>query len=125
MISIQGFVSSLALGMVNVQNITEKGLALATVHSIKGLEYDIVFVIGLNEGSFPDYRAIKTGGKALEEEKNETYVAITRAKRFLHLSYPKTKLMPWDKENPYRQKASRFLTKVFLPKTKEMPKPTR
>lgn len=114
MISIQGFISNLALGMVNVPRVKEKGLALATVHSIKGLEYDIVFVIGLNEGSFPDYRAVKAGGKALEEEKNETYVAVTRAKRFLHLSYPKTKLMPWDEEKPYPQKISRFLKHLPL-----------
>ncbi|MFH0905026.1 MAG: ATP-dependent helicase [Methanobacteriota archaeon] len=113
-ISIQGFLSNLALGMVNVLNKKEKGLTLGTVHSVKGLEYDIVFVIGLNEGSFPDYRAVKAGGKAIEEEKNLTYVAITRAKRFLHLSYPQTKLMPWDKEKPYQQKVSRFLQHLFV-----------
>lgn len=113
-ISIQGFLSNVALGMVNVLNKKETGLTLGTVHSVKGLEYDIVFVIGLNEGGFPDYRAVKAGGKAIEEEKNLTYVAITRAKRFLHLSYPKTKLMPWDKEKPYQQKASRFLQSLFV-----------
>jgi len=111
-ISIQGFLSNVALGMVNVVNAKEKGLTLGTVHSVKGLEYDIVFVIGLNEGSFPDYRAIRAGGKAIEEEKNETYVAITRAKRFIHLSYPKNKLMPWDKEKLYPQKISRFLKNI-------------
>lgn len=111
--SIKGFLSNIALGMVNLSNRKEKGITLATVHSIKGLEYDIVFIIGLNEGSFPDYRAVKAGGKALDEEKNETYVAITRAKRFLHLSYPKTKLMPWDKETPYPQRVSRFLKSMW------------
>lgn len=111
-ISIQGFLTNVALGMVNVTNTKEKGLALGTVHSVKGLEYDIVFVIGLNEGSFPDYRAVKTGGKAIEEEKNETNVAITRAKRFIHLSYPKNKHMPWDKETLYSQKISRFLNNI-------------
>jgi len=111
-ISIQGFLSNVALGMVNVNNKKEKGVALGTVHSVKGSEYDIVFVLGLNEGSFPDYRAIKAGGKAIEEEKNETYVAITRAKRFIHLSYPKNKLMPWDKETLYPQKVSRFIKNI-------------
>jgi DNA helicase-2/ATP-dependent DNA helicase PcrA len=111
-ISIQGFLSNVALGMVNVVNAKEKGLTLGTVHSVKGLEYDIVFVIGLNEGSFPDYRAVRAGGKAIEEEKNETNVAITRAKRFIHLSYPKNKLMPWDKETLYQQKISRFLKNI-------------
>ena len=112
-ISIQGFFSNIALGMVNVKNKKETGLTLATVHSVKGLEYDIVFVIGLNEGSFPDYRAVKSGGKKLEEEKNLTYVALTRAKRFLHISYPKTKLMPWDPDKPYPQRPSRFLKEIF------------
>lgn len=112
-IALQGFFSNIALGMINVSNVREKGVALATGHSIKGLEYDIVFIIGLNEGSFPDYRAVQSGGKALEEEKNNTYVAITRAKRFLHLSYPQTRFMPWDKDKPYPQRVSRFL-KAFL-----------
>jgi len=111
-ISMQGFFSNVALGMVNIANGKEKGLTLGTVHSVKGLEYDIVFIIGLNDGSFPDYRAIKTGGKAIEEEKNETNVAITRAKRFIHLSYPKNKRMPWDKDKPYLQNVSRFLKNI-------------
>lgn len=112
-VSIQGFLNNIALGMVNLSYMKEKGVTLATVHSVKGLEYDIVFIIGLNEGSFPDYRAIKAGDKTLDEEKNETNVAITRAKRFLHLSYPKTKFMPWDKETPYPQKVSRFLKLIW------------
>ncbi|OPY73906.1 MAG: ATP-dependent DNA helicase PcrA [Syntrophorhabdus sp. PtaU1.Bin002] len=112
-VSTQGFLNNIALGMVNLSSMKEKGVTLATVHSVKGLEYDIVFIIGLNEGSFPDYRAIKAGDKSLNEEKNETNVAITRAKRFLHLSYPKTKFMPWDKETPYSQKVSRFLRPIW------------
>ncbi len=111
-ISIQGFLSNVALGMINVVNTKEKGLTLGTVHSVKGLEYDIVFVIGLNEGGFPDYRAVKAGGKAIEEERNITNVAITRARRFIHLSYPHTKFMPWDNETPYPQSISRFLQNI-------------
>ncbi len=112
-VSIQAFFSNLALGMVNVKNIKENGIALGTVHSVKGLEYDIVFVIGLNEGSFPDYRAVKAGGRQIEEEKNLTYVAFTRSKRFLHISYPRTKLMPWDPTKPYIQYPSRFLKQIL------------
>lgn len=112
-ISIQGFLGNIALGMVSVKNEKEQGLTLGTVHSVKGLEYDIVFVVGLNEGSFPDYRAVRVGGKQLDEEKNLTNVAITRAKRFLHISYPKMKFMPWDRDNPYPQKPSRFLRGIF------------
>jgi len=112
-ISIQGFFSQVALGMVIIKNKKETGVTLATVHSVKGLEYDIAFVIGLNEGTFPDYRALKANKKQMEEEKNLTNVALTRAKRFLHISYPKLKFMPWDQNNPYPQRPSRFLKHMF------------
>lgn len=55
----------------------------------------IVFLIGMDEGTFPDYRAIAKGGEELQQEKNNTYVAFTRAKRFLFVSYPKNRIMPW------------------------------
>jgi DNA helicase-2/ATP-dependent DNA helicase PcrA len=61
----------------------------------KGLQYNVVFVIGLSEGTFPDYRSIRSGEAELEQEKNNMYVAVTRAKRICYLTYPKSKLMPW------------------------------
>lgn len=82
-------------------------LTLATVHTTKGLEFEIVFLIGMNEGVFPDYRA-KTDA-ARNEEKNNAYVAITRAKRVLYLSYPLMKKMPWGE---MKQNESRFLTDI-------------
>jgi DNA helicase-2/ATP-dependent DNA helicase PcrA len=91
----------------------QDGLALATVHSVKGLEYDIVFLTGMVEGTFPDYRAVRVGGKALEEEKNEAFVAMTRAKRFLFITWPEAKYMPWDRSNRVRQSKSRFLSSVI------------
>lgn len=54
----------------------------------KGLQYDVVFVIGLSEGTFPDYRAVNAGGSEMEQEKNNMYVAVTRAKRLCYLSLP-------------------------------------
>lgn len=80
-------------------------LTLATVHAVKGLEFHIVFLLGMGEGTFPDYRA--TTAQMLEEERNNAYVAITRAKRMLFVSYPKSKMMPWGDAKP--QKRSRFL----------------
>ncbi|MCA8922111.1 MAG: UvrD-helicase domain-containing protein [Planctomycetes bacterium] len=64
----------------------EERLSLMTVHAAKGLEFDSVFVLGLEEGLFPHSRSTDdpTG---LEEERRLAYVAITRAKRRLHLSY--------------------------------------
>ena len=82
-----------------------RGLTLATIHAIKGLEFDIVFLMGMTEGTFPDYRA--TSDMALTEEKNNAYVAVTRARWWLFLSYPETRVMPWG--DLRRQVRSRFI----------------
>lgn len=62
----------------------EGGVNLLTVHSAKGLEFDTVFVAGLEEGIFPSQMSMNEGG--LEEERRLMYVAATRAKRRLYLS---------------------------------------
>lgn len=58
---------------------------LCTIHSAKGLEFDVVFVIGLSEGIFPSERSMAEGAKGLEEERRLAYVAYTRAKKLLYL----------------------------------------
>ena len=58
---------------------------LMTLHNAKGLEYPIVFMIGMEEGVFPHSRALDEGG--LEEERRLCYVGITRAMRDLYLTY--------------------------------------
>jgi DNA helicase-2/ATP-dependent DNA helicase PcrA len=65
--------------------------------------------MGMVEGTFPDYRAVRQRGKALEEEKNEAFVAMTRAKRFLFITWPKAKFMPWDQATRTGQRMSRYL----------------
>lgn len=65
-------------------------LVLATVHGTKGLEFDHVAVVGLDEGRFPSRRSLEESenpGRALEEERRLAYVAWTRAKRSLVLVY--------------------------------------
>jgi DNA helicase-2/ATP-dependent DNA helicase PcrA len=63
----------------------ERGaVALMTVHTAKGLEFDVVFVTGLEEGTFPHQRSIDDDG-AMEEERRLCYVAVTRARKRLHL----------------------------------------
>jgi len=101
--SIAGFMSSRALGAT--QRATLDGVGLLTVHASKGLEFDVVFIAGMAEGTFPDYRA--TGAKELAEEGRNAFVAVTRCKRLLYLTYPKSKLMPWG--DPRHQTPSRFL----------------
>lgn len=71
------------------------GVALLTAHMSKGLQFDVVFIIGLSEGTFPDYRAIKADGSQLSQEMNNMYVAVTRAKRLCYMTYPEKKRMPW------------------------------
>ncbi|MDR2406356.1 MAG: ATP-dependent helicase [Deltaproteobacteria bacterium] len=95
-----------------------KGVALLTTDVFDGLEFEVVFVIGLSEGTFPDYRAVKSGGDALNQEKNNMYVAVTRAKRICYLSYPEKKKMPWGGE--LIQKPSRFIASRLLRGNKEI-----
>jgi DNA helicase-2/ATP-dependent DNA helicase PcrA len=60
---------------------------LTTVHQSKGLEYDVVFLIGVADGMFPGRRSIEAGD--VEEERRLFYVAVTRAKNELYLCYPR------------------------------------
>ena len=65
----------------------DEQLRLSTVHQAKGLEFDVVFVIMLGDGLFPSARSLKNDGDE-EEERRLFYVAITRARNELYLSYP-------------------------------------
>ncbi len=75
----------------------EDSVSLATVHTMKGQQSTIVFLVGMDEGTFPDYRAVKLGvnSKEMQQERNNLYVAVTRAQRYLYISYPKKRKMPW------------------------------
>jgi DNA helicase-2/ATP-dependent DNA helicase PcrA len=65
-----------------------------TVHSVKGLEFDNVFVIGMEEGIFPHYNSINEGtNAAIEEERRLCYVAITRAKKKLWMLNSKRRML--------------------------------
>jgi ATP-dependent DNA helicase UvrD/PcrA len=67
-------------------------IKLTTVHQAKGLEYDVVFLIGLADGQFPGRRSIEAGD--VEEERRLFYVAVTRARNELYLSFPKIASRP-------------------------------
>ncbi len=100
-----GFLSNMALGSTQQPN--ADGVALMTVHASKGLEFDAVFLVGMAEGIFPDYRA-GNSASALNEELRNAFVAATRSKRLLYLSYPKLRKMPWGDLRHATQ--SRYLT---------------
>jgi len=63
----------------------ESKVTLTTVHQAKGLEWKVVFVIGVNPGDFPHFLAVKDD--TLDEEERLFYVAITRAKDYLYISH--------------------------------------
>lgn len=64
----------------------EGRVSLMTIHAAKGLEFPVVFVVGVNEGLLPHQKSMSTQ-EELEEERRLFYVAITRAKQLLYLSY--------------------------------------
>ena len=104
--SLASFLGQVALG--TTQQPKDDGVALLTVHSAKGMEFDVVFLIGMTEGTFPDYRA---KGRSLKEEQRSAFVAVTRSKRLLYITYPKTRVMPWGATK--RQRPSRYILELF------------
>lgn len=66
---------------------TRPGVKLMTIHAAKGLEFNIVFVTGLEQGLFPHERDVKQTGADGEEERRLMYVALTRARKKLYLTY--------------------------------------
>lgn len=82
-------------------------LRLTTIHQAKGLEFPIVFVIGLADEQFPLRRAIESGD--VEEERRLFYVAVTRAQEELYLTYPMNHL---NKGVPNRLDPSRFIREL-------------
>ncbi|EGQ9840975.1 ATP-dependent helicase [Vibrio parahaemolyticus] len=105
--SLLAYRNAISLGQVSETKV-HSGLTLSTVHTMKGLEKDIVFLMGMCEGVFPDYRA--TSPEKVEEERNNAFVAVTRAKRWLYVSYPQYRVMPWG-DTKY-QAPSRFINEM-------------
>jgi DNA helicase-2/ATP-dependent DNA helicase PcrA len=113
--ALEEFLTQLAL-LTNVEaeaerpaNRDDEQLRLSTVHQAKGLEFDIVFVIMLCDGLFPSARSSETI-EGEEEERRLMYVAITRARDELYLSYPLLRTSPGTLDP--MQTPSRFLQEV-------------
>ena len=87
----------------------EDPIRLSTIHQAKGLEFEVVFVIMLCEGAFPSARSIEAlDGE--EEERRLLYVAVTRARSQLYLTYPLLRVTAGSDE--LLQKPSRFLAEI-------------
>jgi DNA helicase-2/ATP-dependent DNA helicase PcrA len=81
------YLDSLALADAQDDATGDDVVRLQTIHSAKGLEYPVVFVVGMEQGILPNRRALEEG--ALEEERRLAYVAITRAREVLYLTNAK------------------------------------
>jgi DNA helicase-2/ATP-dependent DNA helicase PcrA len=91
------------------QNADKEAVNLSSVHQAKGLEFHTVFVIWLTDGMFPSSRSLETRA-ALEEERRLFYVAITRARDELYLTYPQMRLT--GGYGDVFQRPSRFLQEI-------------
>lgn len=74
------------------QEDTPNYVTMMTLHSAKGLEYDAVFMSGMEEGIFPSARAVQADDR-MEEERRLCYVGVTRARRLLHLSFARRRML--------------------------------
>ena len=110
-ISIEDFLNEISL-VSDVSEHTDGSnkVSLMTVHAVKGLEFDYVFIIGMEEGIFPHYNSIMEGtNDAIEEERRLCYVAITRAKKDLWIINTKKRTLYGQTQmNP----PSRFIDEI-------------
>ncbi len=90
--SIEDYLHSLALFSQQDDLRDDEGtVTLMTLHNAKGLEFEVVFMVGCEDGVFPHSRSVESGD--LEEERRLCYVGMTRAKRQLHVTHARTRVM--------------------------------
>ncbi len=86
--NIDGFLEHVSLVMDNISNTSDETITLMTMHAAKGLEFDYIFLAGWEEGVFPSQRSIdESGNRGLEEERRLAYVALTRARKKIFITY--------------------------------------
>lgn len=71
----------------------DEAVQLMTVHAAKGLEFDVVFISGLEQSLFPHENSVLQGREGMEEERRLMYVALTRARQRLYLTYAQTRML--------------------------------
>ncbi|MBK8338121.1 MAG: UvrD-helicase domain-containing protein [Sterolibacteriaceae bacterium] len=100
---------------------SDDAVQLMTVHSAKGLEFNIVFISGLEEGLFPHENSILED-KGLEEERRLMYVAVTRARERLYMSFAQTRMLHgqtrYNMKSRFLEEIPEALTKWLTPKIK-------
>lgn len=96
--SLTGFLASAALASdLDDKNNEDEVVSLMTLHSSKGLEFPVVFLVGLEQGLFPSYRSLDDPA-AIEEERRLCYVGITRAQERLFISYARERRLYGNRE---------------------------
>ena len=86
--NLEGFLDHVGLVMENMANTSENTISLMTMHASKGLEFDYTFLAGWEEGVFPSQRSLEEfGNKGLEEERRLAYVALTRARKEVNITF--------------------------------------
>jgi len=110
MTDLQSFLSHASLEAGETQGEAwDDCVQLMTLHSAKGLEFPMVFIVGMEDGLFPHQRSVTEAGGRLEEERRLCYVGITRAREHLCLSHAEVRRM-FGSENHCRP--SRFLNEI-------------
>ena len=109
--TLKGFLEEISLeNNIDSYDGNNNYVTLMTLHTSKGLEFQYVFIIGLEENIFPSYNAINYGNnKNIEEERRLCYVGITRAKKQLFLSYCSSRIQNGIKT---KNSPSRFLDEI-------------
>ena len=106
--NINDFLENVALIEAGPRHQSKNTVTLMTLHAAKGLEFPVVFLVGMEEGLFPHSRSLMDTNQ-LEEERRLAYVGITRAKEILYLTYANSRLYFGEKlSNP----PSRFIMDI-------------
>lgn len=107
--SLPDFLEEVALMSSADTGSSEQKVTLMTLHAAKGLEFPVVFIVGLEEGILPHARVYEAGISELEEERRLMYVGMTRAREELHLTYTQSRMQFGQRS--YNQ-VSRFLAEI-------------
>lgn len=109
-VSLSDFLQEISLSTDVAVSNNKEAINLMTVHSVKGLEFDYVFIVGLEEGLFPHINALEKGSiTELEEERRLCYVALTRAREKLYLLNAKVRVKYGDETS---SAVSRFIEEI-------------
>lgn len=108
--TLSGFLEEVALVTdIDAYDAGQDAVTMMTIHSAKGLEFNSVFLVGMEEGIFPGNQSIYAGESEIEEERRLAYVGITRAKRHLYITNTNTRMLFGSTS---RNRASRFLNEI-------------